>query len=237
MQLEETISNKLKNIIDSDPEVLFMKGNREMPQCGFSAKVVEALDQMVPDYLTINVLEDPSIREGIKAFSAWPTIPQLYIRGEFVGGECDVESRDRLQLVQCAASVAQAPSRDHGDAKASGRTNWREYEARLVAHTAGGVFVDEQRPRRPGEHVARVGHTTGEGQRLLVGEPPGKRPSEPGRRLRTGDGTVHNSRHERTDLLVALNVPIAHSGEQVSYRGHRSSVLSPLHPTSHAPSG
>lgn len=63
-----------------------MKGSRSFPQCGFSAAVVQILDTMVPNYTTVNVLADASIRDGIKAFSDWPTIPQLYVRGEFVGG-------------------------------------------------------------------------------------------------------------------------------------------------------
>jgi monothiol glutaredoxin len=66
-----------------------MKGNRLMPQCGFSAKVVQILDGIIADYQTVDVLADPAIRDGIKAFSNWPTIPQLYVRGEFVGG-CDI---------------------------------------------------------------------------------------------------------------------------------------------------
>jgi monothiol glutaredoxin len=71
------------------PVVLFMKGDRDQPQCGFSAQVVQILDQLIPDYQTVDVLAHPEIREGIKEYSDWPTIPQLYIRGEFVGG-CDI---------------------------------------------------------------------------------------------------------------------------------------------------
>ncbi len=63
-----------------------MKGSRSFPQCGFSAAVVQILDTMVPNYTTVNVLADPGVRDGIKAFSDWPTIPQLFVRGEFVGG-------------------------------------------------------------------------------------------------------------------------------------------------------
>lgn len=77
---------QIAQIVTSHPVVLFMKGDRRMPQCGFSAAVVRILDELVPDYKTINVLADPAIREGVKQFSQWPTIPQLYIRGEFVGG-------------------------------------------------------------------------------------------------------------------------------------------------------
>jgi monothiol glutaredoxin len=66
-----------------------MKGNRQAPQCGFSAQVVQILDEVAPSYETVNVLADPSLRDGVKEYSSWPTIPQLYIRGQFVGG-CDI---------------------------------------------------------------------------------------------------------------------------------------------------
>jgi monothiol glutaredoxin len=66
-----------------------MKGTRVAPRCGFSARVVQILDALLPDYQTVDVLADPAIREGVKQYSSWPTIPQLYIRGEFVGG-CDI---------------------------------------------------------------------------------------------------------------------------------------------------
>ncbi|HIA02803.1 MAG TPA: Grx4 family monothiol glutaredoxin [Myxococcales bacterium] len=86
--MSDTHSN-IQNLVDNNPVVLFMKGNRNFPQCGFSATVVQILDELLPEYETINVLADPEIRTGIKSFSNWPTIPQLYIRGEFVGG-CDI---------------------------------------------------------------------------------------------------------------------------------------------------
>src|SRR5690242_21572617 len=63
-----------------------MKGTRDMPRCGFSAKVVNILDSLLDDYVTVDVLADPTVRDGIKEFSSWPTIPQLFVRGEFVGG-------------------------------------------------------------------------------------------------------------------------------------------------------
>ncbi len=69
--------------------VLFMKGNKTMPQCGFSSRVVGVLNYMSIDYADVNVLEDEGVRQGIKEFSDWPTIPQLYVKGEFVGG-CDI---------------------------------------------------------------------------------------------------------------------------------------------------
>jgi monothiol glutaredoxin len=72
--------------IASNPVVLFMKGVPEQPQCGFSALVVQVLDHMGVDFIGVDVLQDPSLRDGIKTFSDWPTIPQLYVKGEFVGG-------------------------------------------------------------------------------------------------------------------------------------------------------
>ncbi len=72
--------------LEQNPVVLYMKGTRGSPQCGFSARVVEILDTLLEDYLTVNVLADTELREGVKEYSSWPTIPQLYVRGEFVGG-------------------------------------------------------------------------------------------------------------------------------------------------------
>jgi monothiol glutaredoxin len=74
-----------KTIADNNV-VLFMKGVRNAPQCGFSNLVVQVLDHLGVDYKDVNVLADPALREGIKSFSNWPTIPQLYVKGEFVGG-------------------------------------------------------------------------------------------------------------------------------------------------------
>ncbi|MDH3411613.1 MAG: Grx4 family monothiol glutaredoxin [Gammaproteobacteria bacterium] len=86
MALSEELKQRIESIVGSDRVVLFMKGTRQMPQCGFSAATVGILDSVVPDYTTVNVLEDQAVREGIKQFSSWPTIPQLYVNGEFMGG-------------------------------------------------------------------------------------------------------------------------------------------------------
>ncbi len=77
--------------IQDHPVLLFMKGTRRGPQCGFSARVVQILDSLLPEYTTLDVLSDQRLREGIKEYSSWPTIPQLYVRGEFIGG-CDIVS-------------------------------------------------------------------------------------------------------------------------------------------------
>jgi monothiol glutaredoxin len=89
MSLSEATRSKLTSLIGSDRVVLFMKGNRAAPQCGFSARVVQILDSLVPSYTTVDVLRAPDVREGIKEYSSWPTIPQLYVDGEFLGG-CDI---------------------------------------------------------------------------------------------------------------------------------------------------
>ncbi len=83
------INTKIEEIVKKNNVVLFMKGTANMPQCGFSSKVAGILNYIDVSYKDINVLADEDIRQGIKDFSEWPTIPQLYIKGEFVGG-CDI---------------------------------------------------------------------------------------------------------------------------------------------------
>ena len=89
MEPNQPLQSRIESLIESDRVVLFMKGTRVQPRCGFSAATVGILDSLIPDYTTFDVLEDQGMREGIKAFSDWPTIPQLYIDKEFVGG-CDI---------------------------------------------------------------------------------------------------------------------------------------------------
>jgi monothiol glutaredoxin len=86
MSLDPDTRSKLEQIVKQDAVVLFMKGNRSFPQCGFSASVVSILNTLIPKYTTVNVLADAMVRDGMKQFSEWPTFPQLYVRGEFVGG-------------------------------------------------------------------------------------------------------------------------------------------------------
>ena len=87
--MNETVKTKIQTIIDQNDVVLFMKGNSKMPQCGFSSRVAGILNYLEVNFKDVNVLEDDEIRQGIKDFSDWPTIPQLYIKKEFVGG-CDI---------------------------------------------------------------------------------------------------------------------------------------------------
>jgi monothiol glutaredoxin len=83
------INEKIKDIINKNDVVLFMKGTPEIPQCGFSMTVCNILKELKVKFSGVNVLADPEIRQGIKDFSNWPTVPQLYIKGEFIGG-CDI---------------------------------------------------------------------------------------------------------------------------------------------------
>lgn len=87
--MDEQVRNHIQSLVDANDVVLFMKGTKTFPQCGFSATVVEALRRLNVDFADVNVLEDPAIRQGIKDFTNWPTIPQLYVKGKFVGG-CDI---------------------------------------------------------------------------------------------------------------------------------------------------
>ena len=87
--MSDTVVTRIQSEIQANPVMLYMKGTAMFPQCGFSARVVQILTHMKVPFQTANVLEEPGLREGIKAFSNWPTIPQLYVKGELVGG-CDI---------------------------------------------------------------------------------------------------------------------------------------------------
>jgi len=87
--MNDHVSESIQSTIDDNDVVLFMKGSKEMPQCGFSNAVVNALSYLDVKFEDVDVLQNEEIREGIKVFSDWPTIPQLYVKGEFIGG-CDI---------------------------------------------------------------------------------------------------------------------------------------------------
>jgi monothiol glutaredoxin len=87
--MDATAQDRIRQQVTETPVVLFMKGTPVFPQCGFSAAVVQILSHMGIKFKGIDVLSDPSIRQGIKEYSSWPTIPQLYVKGEFIGG-CDI---------------------------------------------------------------------------------------------------------------------------------------------------
>ena len=84
--MENPTKNKIQDLINSNPVMVFMKGTKLMPQCGFSNNVVQILNSLGIEFNTFDVLSDFEIREGIKEFSEWPTIPQVYLKGEFLGG-------------------------------------------------------------------------------------------------------------------------------------------------------
>ena len=101
-------SERIQEIVGSNEVVLFMKGTELFPQCGFSSRAVAILERIGVPFQTVDVLQDPEIRQGIKEFSDWPTIPQLYVKGQFVGGS-DImmemfESGELQQLVGTAAA-------------------------------------------------------------------------------------------------------------------------------------
>ena len=100
---------RIENYLASSSIVLFMKGSADFPQCGFSAQVVNALQRCEANFTPVNVLEDPELRQTLKTYSNWPTIPQLYIEGELLGG-CDIvmdmyRSGDLLRMVQQVSAV------------------------------------------------------------------------------------------------------------------------------------
>ena len=102
------VNDRIKKQLDSYPVLLYMKGTPDFPQCGFSAQTVGALRAVDAQFAYVNIFEDPDIREGLKSYSNWPTFPQLYIKGELVGG-CDIA----LELYESGERVV--PIRYNGD--------------------------------------------------------------------------------------------------------------------------
>jgi monothiol glutaredoxin len=100
------VQERIQKLISENPVVLFMKGTPEFPQCGFSGQVVQILDYLGAPVIGVNVLEDAEIRQGIKELANWPTIPQLYVKGEFVGG-CDI-AREMFQSGELQAMLIEA---------------------------------------------------------------------------------------------------------------------------------
>ncbi|HET9932649.1 MAG TPA: Grx4 family monothiol glutaredoxin [Polyangiaceae bacterium] len=114
MALSEALRQKFSDLVSNHRVVLFMKGTRRAPQCGFSAQVVQILDELAPDYRDVDVLESPEVRDGIKLFTNWPTIPQVFIDGKFVGG-CDIvremyQSNELQRLLGVDVAPVLAPS-------------------------------------------------------------------------------------------------------------------------------
>ena len=104
------VQKQIKGLVESNKVLLFMKGTPEAPRCGFSATVAGILGQYLPEYATFDVLSDPGVREGIKEYADWPTIPQLYVDGEFVGG-CDIvrEMDESGELVEALGDAVELP--------------------------------------------------------------------------------------------------------------------------------
>ena len=111
--MSDPVHDQITELVTSNKVVLFMKGNRHFPQCGFSAAVVRILDELLPAYKTVNVLTEPAIRDGVKVYSKWPTIPQLYVGGEFIGGSDiirDMHASGELQkLLGVTVEAPKAP--------------------------------------------------------------------------------------------------------------------------------
>ncbi|MCK9542211.1 MAG: Grx4 family monothiol glutaredoxin [Novosphingobium sp.] len=100
------VNNRISEIVNSNDVVLFMKGTPLFPQCGFSSRAIAILDHLGVTYESVDVLQDMDIRQGIKSFSEWPTIPQLYVKGEFVGGsDIMMEMFEAGELQQLVADV------------------------------------------------------------------------------------------------------------------------------------
>ena len=102
---------RIDQIVTSNDVVLFMKGTALFPQCGFSSRAIAILDRLAVPYETVDVLQDPAIRAGIKAYSDWPTVPQLYVKGEFVGGSdimMEMYEAGELQTLLAEKQVASA---------------------------------------------------------------------------------------------------------------------------------
>ncbi len=102
--MDDALRQKIQETIGQSGVVLFMKGSKIFPQCGFSARVVQMLKELGADFRDVNILQDPELREGLKEYSSWPTFPQLYVDGKLVGG-CDIvtdlfESGELKELVQ-----------------------------------------------------------------------------------------------------------------------------------------
>ena len=109
---DPVVSDRIQQDISDNPVVLYMKGTPVFPQCGFSAAVVQILTHLGVKFKGVDVLADPALRQGIKDFSSWPTIPQLYVKGEFVGG-CDIvremfESGELKDLLQTKGVTTRA---------------------------------------------------------------------------------------------------------------------------------
>jgi monothiol glutaredoxin len=168
MQSSQDTLNRIKTLVETHRVVLFMKGERRAPQCGFSATVVGILDGLVEDYVTVDVLADPALRQGIKDFSSWPTIPQLYVAGEFIGG-CDIvrelHASGELQSVLGVRPAQAAPPSITVTAAAATALRQALAEAETGEHVRVGVDARFQHtlelgPRSPSDLAVEAGGLT-----------------------------------------------------------------------------
>ena len=153
---------RIEKVISENPVVLFMKGTPEFPQCGFSGQVIQIMDYLGAPVVGVNVLEDADIRQGVKEYANWPTIPQLYIKGEFVGG-CDIV-REMFQSGELAAhAVGRRRSVEEpgwGLTRASAKSNPRPLRNRKVRTNTSAARRDRRAPvilfASPRRSLARV---------------------------------------------------------------------------------
>ncbi len=167
MSLDENLRRRLDDLVGKNHVVLFMKGTRTSPSCGFSAQVVSILDELVPSYETVDVLASPEVRDGIKEYSEWPTIPQLYVGGKFVGG-CDIvremHASGELGQLLGASEAAPTPAITITPAAAAAFREAQEGEAKgdalhleIDARFAYGLFFG---PKEPSEMAVEASGLT-----------------------------------------------------------------------------
>jgi monothiol glutaredoxin len=165
MSLDQSLRARLDDLVKTHRVLLFMKGTRRAPACGFSAQVVNILDGLVPAYETVNVLESAAIRDGIKEYSQWPTIPQLYVEGRFVGG-CDIvremHGAGELAKVLGVSDEVPSPTVTLSPAAAAALRDARESDSdelhlEIDPRFQYGLFFG---PRQPGEVAVSAGGVT-----------------------------------------------------------------------------
>jgi monothiol glutaredoxin len=164
MSLDADTRNVITGVLSENPVVLFMKGNRIQPRCGFSAKSVAALDMLLPDYVAIDVLQHAEIREGIKEYGNWPTIPQLYVRGELVGGSDIIQemfsSGELADLLGVKRPVGGTPRIDVEPAAAASMTSALASNTGMAIHLkidAGWEHSLSLAPPGAADVVIRIG--------------------------------------------------------------------------------
>ena len=182
--MDPEVRDAIEGLLRDHRVVLFMKGNRAQPQCGFSAKTVAALDMVLPDYVAIDVLQNPDIREGIKAYGNWPTVPQLYVDGELIGGSDIVtemfDSGELGSVLGLAEPAGKAPRIDIEPAAADIMVNALQGRPGDVIHlkiTAGFEHSMSLGPPRSGSVDIASGPREAAGR--PVERNPGRRPTDP----------------------------------------------------------